>query len=518
MSGPAPRGEELLNLNAQSYARLREAVPATGDSRTLALELSADWASRHHAGFFRDPALEAVLPLASRPAISPRRSRRALFVMTQAYATGGHSRLVWRWLQAFPTAVDVVITSQGGGLLPDSLRRVANERGARIFLLDTGQWSFGQRARSLARLIDESSMAVLATHAWDVAASAAAANARAPLIWLGHNDYNFTLIPPELALSVEIRRASQALAQIRRGLAAVPSRILPVPLDVPVLKATRQAARRALGVESAGPLVVTVAPWHRYTGHGELNYLHLAEEILKRDEAVILHAVGARPSEGFARLSRLYAGRISALGQQETLAPWHAAADAFLECVPWGSYTAALEFAALDVPVVTYRPIDPHADLGVDEPTTWGVVEAGNTEALPKLVETLLDTLNSPSTAKFEAAALGERVRAQHTGEGWREQVIALAEAAPSLRNTSTASSGLGVTGRWDRALAEVQCAANQNERVEDVRRGLMALAPWPLRAAASLSGASPWPGVLPYRLVRPLRALRAKARRKHSQ
>lgn len=463
--------ESILTRNEVAFYEALERATTTRSLREerqwLLLQAAADFASRKHPGFFRSAELETLIEPISTTDRGQVGTGRQIVVMSQAYESGGHTRFAWRWIEQTRLEADLVLTSQAAWPVPLPLRRAVESRHGRIEVLDATGKGFRVRAERLAKLTKSASSVVLFTHPWDVVARLAISTDSAPTVCLNHNDYNFSMPTAVVGAFADIRRVNQELTNRRRGVPVDLQVLVPVPLDVPVVSISRAAARHELGLKARERLVVTVAaPW-RYRPLAQIDFLRMVEQVLSRSEDVVVHAVGATPNAAWAGLSARFGGRLHALGLQPALEKWHAAADVFLECVPWGSYTAALEFAVLGCPVVTFRPIDPTVQLRSDDPTAFGVLLPGNEHRLEVMAEETLRLAGNPREARTLGESLAHVIRAHHVGGAWSEWVEAACERAGSLRNRPLGVPRLLPKDSWDYALATIHETASRGPSVD---------------------------------------------------
>src|SRR5205807_6877976 len=101
------------------------------------VDAAAGLAELNHPGVLASPRLEAVLEQISRthlpdpaPLTALGAARRAagetervLIVATETYETGGHTRILWRWIARNPDRVYSVATTAQRGVMPDGVRR-----------------------------------------------------------------------------------------------------------------------------------------------------------------------------------------------------------------------------------------------------------------------------------------------------------------------------------------------------------------------------------------------------------
>src|SRR5262245_44919780 len=166
------RFERLLTV-AQRYAGRSQYEMAAAWA-----EIAADRAWSAHPGFFADARLEQLLARigeAMPPASwSPGGDgtawpHRVLHVLTEAYAIGGHTRLVWRWIQADRMRQHcMVLTRQRRRRLPEALMPAPQTTDGWVRVLDWRRHGPVARARQLRAVAAEFDLVVLHVHPFDV--------------------------------------------------------------------------------------------------------------------------------------------------------------------------------------------------------------------------------------------------------------------------------------------------------------------------------------------------------------
>lgn len=150
------------------------------------------------------------------------------------------------------------------------------------------------------------------------------------------------------------------------------------------------AARRALGIEHAGPIVGIVATLRSWKGHG---YLLRALEGLARPDVLLL-IVGDGPQREALQVHAAELGlaeRVRFAGNQADVAPWMQAMDLF--CLPSyaneGVPQALMQAMACGLPVIS-TPVGSIAEIVADGDS--GILVAPrDAEALARAIAALLD-------------------------------------------------------------------------------------------------------------------------------
>ncbi len=355
----------------------RQAVDAFergDDDLTLArIEEGAIWSWGHHPGRFASSTFEQLLrAVGTRHAVTRTNTGtssttlRVLHVLTEAYATGGHTRLTWRWLEHDRTREHtVVITEQIHDPVPDALARAAH---GRVFHLD-GE-SRVDRLRNLADMMMGFDLVVLNIHPHDavVAAACAASTDRPRTFLVNHADHVFWIGASAADQIVELRPSAISITQERRVSSPSVSVLLPLPLDEPSADPVRgQSLRTSLGIPDNAPVSLCLADAYKFTDTSGGRFVGLLRHALTRHTE--LHHIAIGPNSEtpqWRELAHDFPERLHVLGRTPA---YHASFDAatfFLDSYPFSSITAALEAACWGLPVLTLgdRGVTP---LGFDD-------------------------------------------------------------------------------------------------------------------------------------------------------
>ena len=276
------------------------------------------------------------------------------------------------------------------------------------------------RARAWAGLVNAHDLVVLHIHPMEVAASLALADrdGRPPVLFVNHADHCFWLAPrvPDLVLSS--RPAAARLCVARRG---VHPRAPPCCRSRPSRPPPRRPATRR-----AGPWACRTAPsrWSRWRPPTSSRRSTTSASPSwwsprwTRSDAVVL-VVGPDDDGPWAGARARTGGRLRALGRLDDPSGVLAAADVFLDAYPCSSLTAALEAAALGIPVVSYAPPRPQAaTYDIDEPALAGVHVVARTR--DAYLEALRGLAADPDARADLGARTAAAAAAMHDRGRWR--------------------------------------------------------------------------------------------------
>ncbi|MCG8351025.1 MAG: hypothetical protein MI924_24920, partial [Chloroflexales bacterium] len=218
---------ERMVARAEAFAR-------SGQYQAAAVfaQIAAKYAVSQHTGLFASPQLERLLVAIGRRlpelhgTIQPRRAkepRRILHVLTQVARVGGHTRMLWRWIeQDGARQHSVVLTRQGAVKMPDMLRKAVEASGGALYALDNQPGNILSWAATLRAIASRADIVVLHVNPDDVIPVLAFADKarRPPTIYINHADHIFWIGVAVADILANLRFSGQDLAIARRGVAA----------------------------------------------------------------------------------------------------------------------------------------------------------------------------------------------------------------------------------------------------------------------------------------------------------
>lgn len=433
----------LLTLAEQHFAY--------GDlvSATRLAQIAARYAFPATAGLLGSPRLERLLlSLGARlPLIVEKtrtdpdaRRRRVLHILSYARQTGGDTRYVWRWMKEDSESQhSVAVTTQeeleNPDEIPDVLVRSAEAGGGFFHVLKAPTSDPIGQALELRSLCQRNDVVVLHIYPYDVIPILAlAAGCKASkVLFVNHSDHTFWIGASVAHLVVHLRTQSDQFLSSRRHLVPERSTILPIPLNYRAPQLSRGEARRVLGLTPEELLLLTIASPFKYSSPDRTGLLELAMPVIAARPEARLIAVGPEDDGDWRAARKLTQGRVVALGRQWNNDVLYAAADVYLDSVPFSSITSLLEAGGHAIPLLGYSSRDPELILlEAGAPGLDGAMELGGDV---DEYRALLTRLITRSDFRRER---GERTKAQilalHTNTGW---VSALEDAFASLERVA---------------------------------------------------------------------------------
>lgn len=427
------RGRQAMDEQARVFRAFAAAALRATDPHEAAglAQIAYAYANRRHPGFMSSPPLERLLNDLGRThvaggATQPPRSgpERVLHVTTQVYATGGHTRVIERWMERDDARRSTLLLLRQEEHLPASLRRACDAVGAAVVCAAPGDLL--QRARDLRALAVAHDAVVLHVSPFEVVPALAFADpgGRPPTILFNHASQHLWagIAGVDVVASLWELDADDAVA--RRGIPAERSLILPLPATPRALP-SRAEARAALGLPAEAPVLLCAASPYKLAAVLEPSFHDTVAALVQRLPDVHVLVAGPTPELGLVPDHP----RARALGAVPDIGPLLAAADLLLDSWPASGATMMLDAAAAGLPCVSLGAGDPSVEL-IRPPA--GLFDGTVTNAAD------LDELVSLTAGLIADAprrhALGERVRAyaarRHGEDGWRsalEDVMAAA-------------------------------------------------------------------------------------------
>ncbi|WP_448625335.1 hypothetical protein [Geodermatophilus sp. URMC 64] len=439
-TAPDPRLQE----NLERYERVVDVARSharRGDvERVLrAATVAANFAYHAPTGVLCDPDLERLVRDAVRGDGATRIDRRpadgrVLHVLSEGYSLGGHTRLVWRWLESDPRPADVALTMQYNPV-PDALRTAVTRSGGRIYDLREGFPSLTDRAHALRGLMAGASRVVFHVHPYDAVALAAASlpGPRPPVLYENHSDHTFWLGLGAADLVVDNRGIGQRVSRELRGVPERRSALLPIPIGSGSVSSTRKSVRAQLRLRPGQVAALSVAGPMKMKPIWGRGFDELLGPVLARIPQLVVVLAGPPADGPWSRLQSEFPGRVFPLGRVEGVESLFPGMDVYLDSFPCGSETAILEASAAGLPPVSLQLHEGYAELFSSRaPGLAGTGYAHRTEE--DYLADVRTLVEDPELRRKRGEHARSEVLAAHTGRGWDEaleQVYGQAEEVP---------------------------------------------------------------------------------------
>ena len=363
---------------------------------------------------------------------------RWLHVMSEAFATLGHTNLCRRWIQYDNEAVhDVVLVNQRGPAPQNLVQTVKSAKGE-CFVYDF-TLPFLKRAADLrAYAWQNADVVVLHTHADEILATVAfGVEGGPPVLLLNHADHAFWVGCSVADLVLDIRTSGQMWTKTVRGVER--TTILPIPLSEIEVKngpngtsrETKNAARRALGIPESANVLLTVGSGFKYRPMPGLNFLATARKIIQQCDNTFLIAVGPYNEGIWQEAKSETAGQILPLGPQPNTDVFCQAADVYLEGFPSGSLTALLEAGLMGLPCVR-APRDSMPPASSDGESLDLTPQPAD---VPDYIEQVVALVKDPKARAEKGLALKKNIERVHCGANWLARLESVKNQIPKVHS-----------------------------------------------------------------------------------
>ena len=367
-----------LAVNGLIYRRLRaEAVHAAtagqGAERVLRrIETCAQFASRNHVGLFSDGTLEnlayrlgqdlqvTAAERAARDADLADTEGGTLHVVTRVFPTGGHSRVLAKWISRDKSTRHIVVFTQPQRSLPEFFGRGVADNQVR--LVHIGQHEdIMKRSIALRLLAQRADRVILHTHPHDVVPVVAFAKAEGlpPIALFNHAHFSYCLgstVADVHINALPYYREISLQHRFARDTALLPTIVssLTTFRDVPVDKAR---ARKSLGLDADRVVLLAIASDRYFKPAFGYDFFRTTKKILDRLGQASLVFVGVRDDYRYAPKSMKRDARVRFLGPLGDPTNVCQAADICLESFPVPSLGAVSLSVAVGeaFPVLAYE-------------------------------------------------------------------------------------------------------------------------------------------------------------------
>jgi hypothetical protein len=444
---PAPFEDSLANREALARARgaiaEQRAVFDAFEAGALRAEdpleaaalarMAFTYAMFNHPGRLASAPLEQLLhelgrahvpgDAAARPGGVPGADpRRVLHVATVVYATGGHGRVLERWLERDADRTPTVLLLKDDEPVPDSLRHAVDAAGG-AFAPPLPPGDLFARARALRALAADHDLVVLHASNHEVVVPLAFADpvGRPPVVCFNHSSHLSWVGVGCSDVVASFNAFDAEWCVRRRGVAQDAATLLPLPVTTRALPA-REEARRALRLAPDAPVILTVSSPYKLRSVVTPTYRDLAGAVLDAIPEVTLLVVG--PDVGDPALPEH--PRVRAFGTLTDISRQLAAADLLLDSWPLSGGTTVIDAAIAGLPVLSLG--DPPVPLigARSDQLGDGLVSARD---VPTLAARAAELLRDRVACRARGRTARETVLARND-DGWRDALEATVAAA----------------------------------------------------------------------------------------
>ncbi|WP_392479069.1 glycosyltransferase family 4 protein [Nostoc sp. C110] len=443
---------------------------------------AALYAFLQHCGLFCSPELEQLfLALGqktiqtgfySRNRISlPGKVNNILHVATSIYSIGGHSRMIWRWIQQDDQrSHSLVLTQQPSVLVPKIMKDAVLKSHGKIYSLNETIGDAISWANRLHQIAFSADIVVLHIMPGDVIPIIAFSNKEQspPIIFVNHADHGMWLGASISDVVANLRFSGMRLSQERRGIAPERNKLLPIILNLNRRTLTRIEAKRKLGIDENSVLLLSIARSPKYKTIDGISFADAHIPLLEKYQQAILIVIGANQSEDWSKAIQHCNGRIKIFPEREDTEVFYQAADIYVDSFPIVSNTSLLEAGSYGVPLVSRYPYsDVCGILGADTPgLDQHLIRVRDVEEYTAVLSQLVED------EKFRLS-IGEQTKRKivetHTGSNWQsflEDVYFQATTLPRITLASEAITDRIMISELDALLPKILSYASGQDKI----------------------------------------------------
>ncbi len=280
-----------------------------------------------------------------------------LHVMTTCYNSGGHTRVVERWIKRADSNQkhSVVLLKQVSREIPELLKENIKNKNGELFIfnLDDNQI---EKALKLRKLALEYEFIVLHTHMDDPVATIAFGSEKftRPVILFNHADHMFWIG----------KSIADITADIRGGSSITPSKrliknpfFLGIPYDDKKIEYSKEEAREKLDIPLDKKIVLTIGSDFKYFPFGKISYKKSLEKLFEKDKNLLFFAIGVKKSNPFLQgLNKEHLKRIVFLGNldyEKEYQLYLSASDVVIDSYPMHGFTVGIDSITHKIPFLS---------------------------------------------------------------------------------------------------------------------------------------------------------------------
>ena len=278
-----------------------------------------------------------------------------LHVMTLCYTSGGHTRVVERWIQSAPKQEShsvVLINQCPAQETPPLLRQAIEEKKGQLITF-TQNKSITQKANELRKIAQGYEYIVLHHHMHDPVPLMAFASPdfKRPVITFNHAGHMFWLGRNATDLIVDIEESQNIITTKKRGIAN--SIICPLPYikdDDANIPQNKETLRHELGLPINSPILISMAQAYKYTEVLGYSFPEVIRQVLNRSPQAVVVLIGpSSDCTAWKQLHQDYPNRLYLLGTltHGTAMKYLKACDLYIDSFPYISFTSLIDAIAI---------------------------------------------------------------------------------------------------------------------------------------------------------------------------
>ncbi len=412
-------------MSAHSFRKLNNIhnlleVELNKKSGTLEIaQLIADLNNSLHSGRYFNLSLELFLSkLTGNENENLFKSKSILYIATELYPTGGHTRYFENLLDHFlDFSNDLIITNQSKDEIPKRITDLLNVK-INSINSEIKSLSSTEKIRRINKIAANYEYIVLNIHPTDIITIAALSNlVNCKIIFINHADHKFWVGNSIIDTCINIRPYAAKVSKERR---AIKNNVI-LPIPVKELNMQKKNARSSLGISGDQIVILTVSSLYKIIPNNTHNFFKTIYKIVELVPSAIFYLIGVNESSDLKKLGYVKHPRIKLLGEIEDPSLYQSATDIYIEGFPYNSFTACLETVKLGaIPVLHYAPMSPMFNMETELAFDGKLFHSDSEENYLTLIKSIISNLK-----KFQEKNISivQSINYYNGGDYWKENI-----------------------------------------------------------------------------------------------
>lgn len=391
------------------------------------IKLTATFYWMNICGKYRDKFLEEQLREIGEKNLKKSKANyiknRNLHIITEAYLTGGHTRLLNNWIKFDEDDIisDVVIININASSLGEWLIKNIQAKNGKIFYIEDENIII--QAQELLNVAKNYSEIILHVHPNDIVTSLALSklDRNQQIYFVNHADHVFSLGYNYSNCVLELSSEGKKMGELKRKIKY--SEVLPIPID-DIREPEKIEKRTQKKIDEK--IAVSMASEYKFLPTKKYNFQSFLDQLLETNEKLVFNLIGvSEKNKIWKPLKKKYGERLNLLGilSREQTQNILKNADIYVDSFPLTSYTCILEAINLNLPVVSLKTEVADLDclLGI------------KVDKISNLISKINEILDFKE--KFLNTELKENVKKMHSRMAWQNKLREIRTQKYSLKN-----------------------------------------------------------------------------------
>lgn len=349
-----------------------------------------------------------------------------LHVLTEGYQTGGHTRVIERWIENAPAEQkhSVVIVKPNVSPL-EELKKLTQQKNGEFIKYDNN-WSIKEKALKLRRLGMHYQYIILHTHMNDSTATIAFGTEEftRPVLFYNHASHLFWIGKSITDLHIDLKKKDIVTEEYKNIKNKFNLGIPTKNLEFKTIN--KKEFRKQFGFPVDKKIIITAGSDTKYRPIGNDGFIDVLLNLV--DDNTYVYAIGAeKNSTLWKNAYKASNGHIIALGCidfSHDYLKYIGIADLYLDSYPMNGWTATIDAVTMNVPVLSLESILQQLDY----------LTATNSCCYTKkeIIEKARIVLTNQNYAENLNSELKKSLIQQHSKEAWDNKISKLLELTPN--------------------------------------------------------------------------------------